>query len=56
MAYAFNTNVSASGGIVPQRRHSTTKERIAVFLADSIAANAAPAEVDWGKPMGKEVW
>ncbi|MDR2146893.1 MAG: hypothetical protein LBE91_10590 [Tannerella sp.] len=37
-----------------QRKHLTTKERIAAF--GETAKPVQSSEIDWGKPQGKEIW
>ncbi|GHV43480.1 multidrug transporter MatE [Spirochaetia bacterium] len=39
------------------KTHQTTKERLVEFYGDNIEAeNGAQAEIDWGKPVGRETW
>jgi len=36
------------------RKHFTTKERISAF--NGASENFQLSEIEWGKPMGKEIW
>jgi hypothetical protein len=41
---------------VPDKEHRTTRERLAAFYGKTSAVTSCSGEVEWGKPMGKEVW
>jgi antitoxin MazE len=42
----------------PAAKHRTIRERLIEFYGDDIAdaERNPPHEIDWGKPVGKEVW
>jgi len=40
-----------------QNNHKTTKQRLMDFYGDNYEQYATPQkEIDWGKPVGNEVW
>jgi hypothetical protein len=50
----FNYNKSASA-----KRHKTLKQRLADFYGENYDPNKIKEEIkeiDWGKPVGEEVW
>ncbi|GBU22904.1 hypothetical protein R80B4_02817 [Fibrobacteres bacterium R8-0-B4] len=39
------------------KKHKTTKERLLAFYGEDFDKNHTPQkEVDWGTPVGKEIW
>jgi antitoxin component of MazEF toxin-antitoxin module len=42
----------------PSAKHRTTKERLIEFYGIAIADSERhpPSEIDWGKPVGEELW
>jgi antitoxin MazE len=39
------------------KRHKTTKARLLEFYGEDFEQNRiAPKEIDWGKPVGNEIW
>ena len=42
---------------INEKKHITIKQRLADFYGDNFEKYAKPQkEVDWGNPVGKEVW
>ena len=42
---------------VNQKIHKTTKQRLVDFYGNNFEKYATPQkEIDWGKPVGKEIW
>ena len=40
-----------------EKEHKTIEQRLADFYGDSYEKYAKPQkEIDWGKPVGKEIW
>jgi antitoxin MazE len=42
-----------------EKKHQTTMERLIEFYGEDmtkIRQNNKPEEIDWGKPIGKEIW
>jgi len=50
-----NVEVSVCAGAIVVRRPTTPQYSLATLLAQ-VTADNRPAEVDWGPPVGKEVW
>ena len=43
----------------PQKRHRTLRERLEEFYGlpfDEIQRSASEPEIDWGPPVGEEIW
>ena len=39
------------------KEHKTTKQRLIEFYGEKFEQNALPQnEIDWGKPVGNEIW
>jgi len=39
------------------KEHKTTKQRLVDFYGEKFEQNILPQkEIDWGKPVGKEIW
>ena len=42
---------------INSREHKTTKQRLIEFYGEKFKRNASPQkEIDWGKPVGNEIW
>jgi len=42
---------------INEEEHKTTKQRLIDFYGKNYKKNtSSPKEIDWGKPVGKEVW
>jgi antitoxin MazE len=40
-----------------EKKHRTTKERLIEFYGEEFGGKPIPQEeIDWGKPLGKEIW
>jgi hypothetical protein len=45
--------------LVEKEKHRTTEERLIEFYGETGASAiqaGSPTDIDWGKPVGKEIW